>query len=125
MVKDRPARPAAAFIPAYVRELFWDIDKRCLSWQKDRDMIIERVLSHGGWNSIVWLRGMTTPGELREWFYRTRGRSLDPPRLRFWELKLDLPHRAVNQWIAAMKKNPWHRRLHRQRHIKDRPSREK
>jgi hypothetical protein len=29
----------------------------------------------------------------------------------FWELKLGLPHRLVNQWIRTMMQNPWHRRI--------------
>ena len=106
----RPDTQKPSRLPADVRALFWDIDRRSLCWPRDRHMIIDRILSHGGWKSIVWLRGMASPDELRDWFYRTKGRSLDPPKLRFWELKLGLPHRLVSGWIAEMKNNPWHRR---------------
>jgi len=51
-----------------------------------------------------------TDGELRRWFRETRGRALDPPRLRYWEVVLGLPKKEVDGWIRSMRKGPWHRR---------------
>jgi hypothetical protein len=111
MAKAKPGKRNGSRLPAYVRELFWEYDKSKIGWCTDRELIIDRVLASGGWDSIVWLRKRMSHEELRGWFLRTRGRALDPPRLRFWELKLGLPHRSVNEWIKIMEQNPWHRRL--------------
>jgi len=111
MVKAKPKKKNRTRLPPCVRELFWEYDKRKISWRTDRKLIIDKILANGGWDAIVWLRKRMSPEEMREWFLRTKGRALDPPRLRFWELKLDLPHRLVNGWIRTMMQNPWHRRL--------------
>ena len=44
------------FLPASVRELFWDTDIRSLRWDRHRDAIIGRVLAAGTWADITWLR---------------------------------------------------------------------
>ena len=111
MVRTKTGKKNGTRLPPYVRELLWEYDQRKIGWRTDRELIIDRVLASGGWDAISWLRKRLSPQDLREWFFRTKGRSLDPPRLRFWELKLGLPHRSVNEWIRDMMKNPWHRRF--------------
>jgi hypothetical protein len=104
-----PGQPESA-LPERLEPLFWEYDFRQLSWQADSDLIIARVLASGGWQAITWLRQQMGSEALRRWIVEHRGRGLDPPRLRFWELVLGLPHRQVNEWLARMKGDPW---LHR------------
>ena len=110
MVRNKPRKKNGTGLPPFVRELFWEYGKRDISWSKHRRFVIKRILSHGEWSALKWLRRNTTPEELRMWFMETKGRALDPPRLRYWELILDLPKKDVDRWIRQMKTNPWHRR---------------
>lgn len=97
-------------LPKFLKPFFWQYDFRDLSWEEDRDLVIAHLLAHGDWPAIQWLRQQLSSAELRAWITERRGRGLDPPRLRFWELILDLPHRQVNQWMADLRENPWFRR---------------
>jgi hypothetical protein len=97
-------------LPHFLKPLFWEYQFEDLSWETDRDLVISRVLVAGQWDAIQWLRQRLTPRELRAWIVARRGRGLSPAQLRFWELVLDLPHRDVNAWLAAMRRDPW---LHR------------
>jgi hypothetical protein len=110
MARTRTKKAGCIRLPPYVRELFWEYGLRDISWSRHRRFVIKRVLSHGETNALKWLRKNTTSEELRKWFMETRGRALDPPRLRYWELMLGLPKKDVDRWIREMKKNPWHRR---------------
>jgi hypothetical protein len=106
-VEDRPGR---ASIPERFRKLFWDLDLASLDLKTHRRQVVRRVLRAGDWEAIEWLRGEVGDEGLRAWFSETRGRGLDPRRLRFWELVLDLKHDEVTGWIEAMRHDPWHRR---------------
>ncbi len=104
------SQPARAALPHFLKPLFWEYQFEDLNWEEDRDLVISRVLGAGQWDAIQWLRQRVTPQELRAWIIERRGRGLSPAQLRFWELILDLPHRDVNAWLAAMRRDPW---LHR------------
>ena len=110
MVQAKPRKRNGTRLPAYVRELFWEYRKGAVTWSKHRRFIIKRILSDGEWSALKWLRKNTTDKELRQWFRDTKGRALDPPKLRYWELILDLPKKEVDRWIRDMKKGPWHGR---------------
>jgi len=94
-------------LPAHVLDLFWEYSKKELSWQEDADLIIRKVLESGGWDSVKWL--ITTAGcaWLKSWMLQRRGAGLDPKRLRFWQLALNLPKDTVDAWIAENNSNPW------------------
>lgn len=51
--------------------------------------------------------------EIREFIVRRRGRGISPRRLRFWSLLVDIPHRDVDEWIEAARRNPWQNRAAR------------
>jgi hypothetical protein len=97
-------------LPRHLKSVFWEYDFDRLRWEQDRDLIIARVLASGDWKSIQWLRSHVGPPTLRQWIVDHRGRGLDPRRLRFWELVLNLPHRQVNAWLKEMDRDGWHRR---------------
>src|SRR2546422_4178801 len=98
-------------LPATLWALFWDYDFAALSWEDDRDLIIARVLTSGGWDAVTWLRSRVGDRALREWIERHHGGGMSPQRLRFWELMLGLPHRQVNAWLAAEGRQIWDKRV--------------
>lgn len=98
-------------LPALLRALFWDYDFEALTWENDRDLIMARVLTSGGWDAVTWLRSRIGDRALREWIERHQGRGLSPQQLRFWEIILGLPHRQVNTWLAAEGRKIWEKRV--------------
>ena len=100
-------------IPPRFAGLFWDLKSESLDLDRHRPQVIQRVLQRGDWEAIQWLRSQVGDDGLREWFVRTGGRGLDPRRLRFWQLVLDLPREDVDKWIETMRKDPWHGRSRR------------
>jgi len=97
-------------LPEKLRPLFWDCDFDHLSWPDNADFIIGRLLSSGDWEAVQWLRALAGDQALAKWFRKSRGRGLSPPRLRFWELILPLPHRLVNDWLKMEKRALWDQR---------------
>lgn len=97
-------------LPAEIRALFWDYDPRKLSWEKDRDLILARVLASGTWDDIQWLRRQAGDGGVKNWLLRRRGGGLSPQQLRFWELILSLPRHEVNAWLENPGRQVWDRR---------------
>ncbi|MDI6755157.1 MAG: hypothetical protein QME78_12285 [Thermodesulfobacteriota bacterium] len=97
-------------LPRKLQDFFWDYDFKKLSWIKDRDLIISRVLSSGGWDEIIWLRSRMSDCDLSEWIERRKGRGLSSKQLRFWEIILKLSHRKVNAWLEAPERKIWEKR---------------
>jgi hypothetical protein len=99
-----------ARIPKHVRDLFWEYPKTALSWSDDAELVIQRVLESGQWDSVKWLLATTGYAWLKNWMLQHRGAGLDPKRLRFWQLALNLPEATVSQWISENASNPWQQR---------------
>ena len=97
-------------LSALLRRYLWEYDPGKLSWEGSRHIIITRLLQSGGWDAVVWLRAHVSDQELRDLLIRRRGRGLNPERLRFWELILDLPRERVDEWVAAARANPRYQR---------------
>jgi hypothetical protein len=106
-------RAERAGLPASLRRLFWDHDAAKLSWRRDRDLILARVLGQGGWREAQALRARLGDAAIREWLLRRRGRGLSPSRIRFWELILGIAHREADAWVRAARRSPWHDRARR------------
>ena len=94
-----------------LRSLFWECDFEAFTWENDCDLIIARVLAHGTWDAVTWLRSRLGDTALREWIERHQGRGLSPQQLRFWELILDLPHQQINAWLQAQERRVWENRV--------------
>lgn len=94
-------------LPESLRAFFWDHRFDTLTWEADRELIIRRLLTHGSWSGIVWLRRKIGDGGLRKWLIVHRGRGLSPRQLRFWSLVLGLPRRQVSSWIQTGQAFPW------------------
>ena len=97
-------------LPPQVRSLFWEYGDRDVSLEGERDFVMGRVLSTGGWEAIRWLRGEVGEASLREYLSRTRGRLLSPRQLRLWQVLLDLPEETVTAWIESTARQVWDRR---------------
>lgn len=96
--------------PNHVQALFWDVDPRQVSLDRDVAFILGRVLSAGGFRSIQWLRTVLGDGVIRSYLERTRGRHLSARQLRFWEVILDLPRPMVEGWLRDEARKIWERR---------------
>jgi hypothetical protein len=108
MARFSPKRkPHIDRLPARVRRLFWDYAASRLSWQKDRDLIVHRILAVGDWETVQWMRARVGDEGLRDWLLEHQGRGLSPRQLRFWELILSLPHRQVTAWLADPGRQAW------------------
>jgi len=97
-------------LPEAVRELLHDCDPGRVSWERHRDFLIDRVLSQGSWEAILWLRRQAGDDVLRAHLIESRGRRLSPRQLRFWQVLLDLPEDAVTEWLADVSRQVWDRR---------------
>jgi hypothetical protein len=110
MIEKRKATKQLRYLPEELRPIFWDYDFRPLRWDKDRDLIMSRILSHGDWQALKWLWSRVDSAILRNWLLTRRGAGLSSRQLRFWELILELPHRAVNGWLKDKGRMVWDRR---------------
>lgn len=99
----------ATKLPSRLRALFWDYKFEDMAWESDQDLIVDRVLTTGDWESVKWLRSRLGDDGLKEWI-TSHHRKLSPRQLRFWELILKLPHRKVDEWVAAAKTSVWENR---------------
>ncbi len=106
-----PASPSRHKLPEFLRPLFWEYRFRDLSWERDRDLVIDRVLEHGTLDAIRWLRAQAGDQALSEWLTRRHGAGISKRRLRFWEVILDIPHRRVNAWLRRPERAIWDNRL--------------
>lgn len=97
-------------IPDHLRQYFWEYDPAHLSLDGNRHTILLRLLQEGGLDAVQWLRQNVGEDEIRTMLIRRRGRGINPKRLRFWALLLDLPNSRVDDWIAAERSSPWNRR---------------
>ena len=106
----RDSQAQESRLPRELERLFWDCDFRTLDLGKHRSFIIRRILDQGDSKSLAWLRHTLGDDVIRDWLLRKKGGGLDPPKLRFLELVLDLPSDVVDDWVREARKNPWHRR---------------
>ena len=102
------ARPPT--LPPAVRELFWDTEPSSLRLDRDRGMIVGRVLASGPWETVRWLRSAVGDDVIRRWIEEHDGRGLSPQQLRYWQLMLDIPRRRVDAWLRDERRQVWDHR---------------
>ncbi len=112
-MEHRPESSASPGIPESVNAILWEYDAGTLDWTTDRDLIIGRVLSHGTWDDISWLRDRLGDDALRLWIEVHEGGGLSPRQLRFWEIIVDLPSRRVDAWVTRLRSSIWEGRATR------------
>jgi hypothetical protein len=76
----------ATELPPFVARLLWDVDVQEIDIDRDRALVIERVMTRGTWEAMKWLRNRYSVEVLAD-FIRSRGRRLLAPRdLAYWAL---------------------------------------
>jgi hypothetical protein len=105
-----PKGKTATLLPQSFRAFFWDYRFDQLTWEGDHDLVIRRLLTHGSWEAISWLRRKIGDSELRKWLIAHQGRGLSPRQLRFWSLVLAIPNRQVSAWMLTRQAEPWGQR---------------
>ena len=110
MSKKRKVLKQLRHLPGELKPVFWDYNFNRLRWEKDRDLIIGRILSQGDWQALEWLRSRVDSVSLRDWLSSRRGAGLSSGKLRFWGLILELPPREVNKWLKDKGRMVWERR---------------
>ncbi len=98
-------------IPEHLHDLFWEYDISDLTWNQYGDFIIRRVLTHGNWEQICWVRDEFGDSEVGRVIKENEGRSLSRRQLRFWQLILDLPAADVERWLGDCRRQVWDRRV--------------
>ena len=77
-------------IPEDVQRLLWDVDAHAVDLDRDRILVIERVMSRGSYGAMKWLRRRYDQTVLAA-FLRERGaRTLSPRDLAYWTLVCDV-----------------------------------
>ena len=99
-------------LPAPIQALFWDVASGSLRWDRDRELIVGRVLASGPWETVQWLRATAGDEAIRTWIEAHEGRGLSPRQLRFWQLILGIPARRVNRWLRSGRREVWDHRTH-------------
>jgi hypothetical protein len=81
-------------IPAELVWLFWDVDPIQIDLVRDRDYVLERVMTRGDWVAMRWLISHVEKPVLAEFLLR-RGDRLTPRDRAFWSLIAEVPCRAA------------------------------
>jgi hypothetical protein len=67
-VSARTHPPGPEPIADFLRPLFWDCDPNQLDWTRHETYLIERILRHGTWDQVKWLRARSaTPASPPGW----------------------------------------------------------
>lgn len=98
-------------IPDHLHDLFWEYDISDLNWDQYGDFVIRRVLSHGSWGQICWIRDEVGDQKISQVIMENEGRSLSPRQLSFWQLILELPDADVERWLRDARRQIWDRRV--------------
>ena len=98
---------ADALLPPHARRLFWDRDLSLITWPDDRDLITQRILTHGTWADMAWLRSMLGDDGVRVYLMRTGARGVPRPRIYHWQAVLDLPDDMVSRWVNTPERQLW------------------
>ena len=97
--------------PDYVKSLFWDCDINDIDVEKHQDFIIRRVLDRGEWSAVKWLRKDVGDDAIRNWLLKTKGKGLEPRKINFWGIILNIPENQVAQLVESANQSTWNARV--------------
>ena len=86
-------------LPEHFRQYFWDCDFDTVSWRKHKVYVVVRILTHGAWADIVWMREKVGDAWLKKWFVEKQGRELSWEQLNLWGSILGVPKEAIDTWL--------------------------
>ena len=88
-------------IPSDIQRLLWEYDLDGIdSWTELPDVVVERVMSLGGWAEIQWLIREVGVERLRSYLERKGARVLPPREVAFWGLACSVPDALVQEWVT-------------------------
>ena len=105
--KSRRRSKSEGALPASLRPLFWDCDFDDLRLGQHRDFVIARVLTHGRWEDIQWMRQTVGDPALKEWFAARHGRGFEPRHVRFYQLLFRIPEHEASELLASPERHIW------------------
>ncbi len=97
-------------LPECVTRLLWDTEPGSVGLETHRDSLIGRVLAHGEWDAVRWLRASVGDEAIRAWIRTTRARRLSRRQIRLWQILLDLPEHEVEAWLGLPERRVWDER---------------
>lgn len=77
-------------IPETALPFFQEYDFERLDPERDRDLVIERLLAHGNRDEVRWLLGHYGQASVRHWLADCGVRRLPRRRYRLWCVLLDV-----------------------------------
>ena len=97
-------------LPKRLRSLFWDMHFHRLDGGKHGDVVAQRILEAGDWESLKWLCQTVGDEPLKQLVSERHGAGLSREQLRFWQAMWKLPKRTVDAWLNKAGREIWDRR---------------
>jgi hypothetical protein len=98
----------AALIPPSIRAL---LGGKSLAWPRDRDRIIEAILTDEAFTGWEWLCDVLSEDGLRAWICDRRGGPLQGRALSYWCRMLHIPEAVWRPWDRHTHARPSRDRL--------------
>ncbi len=95
-LRDRPAQRQR--LPRSFQPLFPEYDAATLNPGRDREVVLSRLLEHGGLRGIRWALRRFSAAELGDFLREDGARTLTPRTLGFWSLFLGMPTPEKPAW---------------------------
>ncbi len=76
------------------RSLFWDTNPDLLEWNKDKQLIIERIMTRGITHEVETMFKRYTLEDLR--LALLQSKTLDPKSANWFSMKLDVPLNKIH-----------------------------
>ena len=77
-------------LPDSVTRLLWDVDPSHIDLDRDRALVLERVMTRGTWEAMQWLRRTYAREVLADFVLTMGARKLPPRDLAYWALVADV-----------------------------------
>jgi hypothetical protein len=79
---------------ALSKTLFWDVNPDNLDWERNKQLITERVLQRGTTNEVKVIFSVYTPAEIKTCILKSR--TLDKKTANYFSIKLNIPLAQIN-----------------------------
>lgn len=80
----------AVRLPNCVERLLWDVDVAQIDPDRDRALIMERVMSRGTWEAMKWLRARYGREQIASFLRGDGLRRLSPRDIAYWAVVCEL-----------------------------------
>jgi len=73
-------------LPKEFKKYFWDVEFERLSFSKNLNLILCRLLGFGNMNAVRWLFANVSDGTIKKYLLSLGQRQLDARSFNFWSL---------------------------------------